>query len=359
MRLRWLEVRDFRNHAETSLEVPAGTTVLVGPNAQGKTNLLEAAHYLLTLGSPRTSADQPLIREGADRAFLRGEVETATGRALVEVELRRSGANRVRLNRSVIRRKVDLRHRVRSVLFLPEDLGVVQGDPEERRRFLDECALGLWPRGEGERRAYDRALRQRNRLLKEHEGPGEPADLAAWDAELVRHGAAVTEARREAVGRVAPHAAEIFERVTGDRLQVAYRPSVAGEGSVEAVFRELLALRRADDLARRTTVAGPHRDDLDLAVGERGARRFASHGEAWAAALCLRVGLAAAVGLELDDPPVLLLDDPFSGLDPARRRRLVGALGGRGQVLLSVPDEAHVPPGARVWEVADGRVEAR
>lgn len=358
MRLEWIEVRDFRNHVETRMEAPPGLTAIVGPNAQGKTNLLEAAHYLLTLTSPRTAADQPLIREGAGSAFLRGEVETAAGRVLIEVEVRPSGANRVQVNRSAVRRRRDLRARVRGVLFLPEDLAIVAGGPEERRRFLDEAAYGLWPAREGERRAYDRALRQRNRLLKEHEGPGPPVDLDAWDAELVASGIAVTAARAAATGRVAPRASEWYEGLSGHRLHVAYTPSVEGE-DLGAAFRERLTARRGDELSRRTTLVGPHRDDLELAVQGRAARRFASHGEAWAAALCLRLGLVGALEAEIGEPPILLLDDPFSGMDPERRRRLAGSLGRGTQTLLAVPDEAQIPEGATVWEVRDGATAPR
>jgi DNA replication and repair protein RecF len=361
VRLIWLEVRDFRNHAETRIDLPEGLVALVGANAQGKTNLLEAAQYLLTLASPRVSSDQPLVRAGADRAYLRAEVATATGRVLVEVEVRVSGANRIQINRSGVRRKRDLRQRVRSVMFIPEDLAVLQGDPEDRRRFMDQAVQALWPAEEAAKSAYDRALRQRNRLLKEHEGPGPPAELDAWDAELSRHGGAVTRARGAAVSRVSPRAGDEFEAVAGDRLHVDYRPSLEiPEGEEpQAAMRRRLAERRHDELIRRTTLVGPHRDELDLAVGELTARRFASHGESWAGALCLRLGIWGAVGAEVGEPPILLLDDPFSGMDRARRRALGQGLGARGQVILTVPDEAQVPTGASVWEVQGGTIHAR
>jgi DNA replication and repair protein RecF len=358
VRLAWLEVRDFRNHRETVLEVPAGLVAAVGANAQGKTNLLEAAHYLMTLGSPRVSSDEPLIRRGASRAYLRGEVETEAGRALLEVEVRPSGANRVQINRSAVRRKRDLRQRVRSVMSVPEDLAIVQDEPDERRRFMDEAVVALWPAEEAPRRSYDRAHRQRNRLLKENEGESPPPGLDAWDAELVRYGVAVTAARSRAMAMVGPRADGDFLRVTETALLVRYLPSVEGE-DLERSFLEGLAARQDEELARRTTLVGPHRDDLELGVGELTARRFASHGEGWAAALCLRLGMAGAVEAEVGEPPVVILDDPFSGLDPVRRRRLGELLEGRGQVLVSVPDENHVPGGAVVWEVQDGSVRAR
>ncbi|MGH2710954.1 MAG: DNA replication/repair protein RecF [Actinomycetota bacterium] len=350
-----MEVRDFRNHTETKLDAPEGIQALVGPNAQGKTNLLEAAHYLLTLRSTRVSSDQPLVRVGAESAFLRGEVETAAGRTLVEVEVRSSGANRIQVNRSGVRRKRDLRQRVRSVMFIPEDVAVIQGGPEDRRRFMDDAVESLWPVEEAARTAYDKALRQRNRLLKENEGPGAPAELEAWDSELASHGAAVTAARRKALASVAPKAGDEFERVSGERLRVEYRPSVDAEDDLESTMLKMLAERREDELVRRTTLVGPHRDELDIAVGEMKARRFASHGESLAGALCLRLGIWGAVSAEIHESAVLLLDDPFSGLDPVRRKKLGDGLASRGQVLISVPDRAQVPAGASVWEVEGGR----
>jgi DNA replication and repair protein RecF len=358
VRLAWIEVRDFRNHAETSVEVPAGVVAVTGANAQGKTNLLEAVHYLLSLGSPRVGSDPPLVRAGADRAYLRGEVSTEAGRVLVEVEVRASGANRIQVNRSAVRRKRDLRQRVRSVMFVPEDIALVQGQPEDRRRFCDEAVTALWPAEEAPRTAYDRALRQRNRLLKEHDGPEPPVELEAWDAELCRYGAAVTRARAGGLDRVGPRAGDEFAAVAEEALRVRYRPSFElqpGQDLEEAMAARLAA-RRGDELLRRTTLVGPHRDEVDLTVGEMTARRFASHGESWAGALCLRLGVWGAVRGEIGEPPVLVLDDPFSGLDPVRRKRLGVGLAGRGQVLLSVPDRAQVPAGAAVWDVEGGRV---
>jgi DNA replication and repair protein RecF len=351
VRLGWIEARDFRSHREVSLVVPPGLTAVVGPNARGKTNLLEAVHFLLALESPRTSADLPLVRWGAGSAFLRGEVETVSGRVLIEVEVRAEGSNQVRVNRSAVRRKRDLRKQVRSVFCGPDDLDVVLGEPGERRRFMDEAVRTLWPHREGTASAYERVLRQRNRLLKDWAGPGEPPGLEGWDEELVVHGTALTKVRGEGMETVRYRAAEEFQTLaggTGEALVVEYRPSVEGLFAEEA-FRTQLGERRQDELVRRTTLVGPHRDELSLAVQGLAARSFASHGEAWGAAVSLRLALAGAVGAELGEPPVTLLDDPFSGLDPERRRRLAAGLGERGQLLLAVPDEAHIPPGATVW----------
>lgn len=360
MRLSWVELRDFRNHAETRLEeVPDGLVVAVGPNGEGKTNLLEGIAFLYLLQSPRTSSTEPIVRRGAEAAYVRGETETEGGRMLVEVEIPGRGANRVQLNRSAVRRKRDVRRQVRGVFFGPDDLVVVIGDPSRRRDFMDDAIRTLWPLKEGVITAYDRVLRQRNRLLKEWEGRGAPADLEAWDAELTEAGCALVRLRRQAIARLAPPAAEEYEHLAGYALASEYAPNVGAE-PLEEAFAERLAARRPDEIVRRTTLVGPHRDDLALAVRDLVARSFASHGEAWAAALCLRLGLASAVADEAGERPVVLLDDPFSALDPVRQRRVAERLQGRGQVFVSVADEAHVPAGAsEIWDVAAGSVSGR
>ncbi|MEX0833460.1 MAG: DNA replication and repair protein RecF [Actinomycetota bacterium] len=356
MRFLWVELRDFRNHQATKLDVPDGLVVVSGPNGEGKTNLLEGMYYVVGLASPRVSSSEPLVRRGVDAAYARGEVQTAGGRLLVEVEIPVTGASKVQVNRSPVRRKRDIRRQVRGVFFGPDDLSVVLGDPGERRRFMDEAAQALWPLKESELKAYDKSLRQRNRLLKEWEGSGAPPDLEAWDEELIEAGSAVTRVRADAVARLGPHASADFQTLSEYALAVTYRPNVEAE-EVERGFRERLAARRDDELIRRTTLVGPHRDELDLAVRDLRARAFASHGEAWGAALALRLGLASAVAEEIGEPPVILLDDPFSALDPARRERIAAGLPGRGQVVVSVADEAHVPLGAEaVWTVAGGVV---
>jgi DNA replication and repair protein RecF len=258
-----------------------------------------------------------------------------------------------------VRRKRDLRRQVRAAFFGPEDLDVVRGDPSQRRRFMDEAVTSLWPLKESALTAYDRTLRQRNRLLKEWEGRGAPADLEAWDAEMVQNGSALLRLRGDAVARLSPGAQEEFAALSGSGLACEYRPSVWGE-NLEEAFRARLAERRSDELTRRTSLVGPHRDDLELAVRDLGARAFASHGEAWAAALCLRLGLGSAIQAEVGEPPVLLLDDPFSALDPRRGGQVAERLAGRGQVVVTVADEAHVPAKAEaVWDVSAGAVTVR
>jgi DNA replication and repair protein RecF len=360
LRLLWVELIDFRNHPKTRVDdVPDGLVAVVGANGEGKTNLIEGIAFLFFLVSPRASSTEPLVRRGADAAYLRGEIETAGGRVLVEVEIPGHGANKVQVNRSPVRRKRDLRRQVRAAFFGPEDLDIVRGDPSQRRRFMDEAVTSLWPLKESVLTAYDRTLRQRNRLLKEWEGRGAPKDLEAWDAELVENGSALLRLRADAVARLSPDAQEEFAALSGTGLACEYRPSVWGE-DLEEAFRIRLAERRDDELTRRTSLVGPHRDDLELAVRDLGARAFASHGEAWAAALCLRLGLGSAIQAEVGERPVLLLDDPFSALDPKRGGQVAERLAGRGQVVVTVADEAHVPPRAQaIWDVSAGAATVR
>jgi len=364
VRLLWVELRDFRNHALTRIDpVPEGLLVAVGPNGEGKTNLLEGIHFLYALASPRVSTNAPLVREGARAAYVRGEFATREGKALVEVEIPIQGASRVQVNRSPVRRKRDLRRQVRAVLFGPFDLPIVIGEPGKRRTFLDEAVTALWPLKEALFTAYDRALRQRNRLLKEWDGPGTPPGMEAWDDALVTAGAALVRIRTEAVERLAPFAAEEFKALAGYDLITSYTPNVTADGpeGVEEAFRARLLERRHDELQRRTSLVGPHRDDLYLGVRDLGARAFGSHGETWAAALCLRLGLAGAVAEEIGEPPLLLVDDPFSALDPKRRDHIAERLATRGgQVLITVADEADVPRGAHaVWDVDAGALAPR
>jgi DNA replication and repair protein RecF len=362
MRLAWVELRDFRNHALTRLDpMPDGLIVAVGPNGEGKTNLLEGLYVLYALASPRTSSNGNLVRDGAEAAYVRGEFETLNGRVLVEVEIPRQGASRVKVNRSPVRRRRDLRRQVRAVLFGPFDLPVVIGDPAKRRTFMDEAVMALWPLKESFFTAYDRALRQRNRLLKEWDRPGMPPGIEAWDEALINAGVDLIAARTDAVARLAPSASADFEHLATYGLGCTYRPNVRADGDLARAFREQLVSRRVDELQRRTSLVGPHRDDLELSVRDLGARGFASHGETWAAALCLRTGLATAVEAELGEPPLLLVDDPFSALDPTRRDQIGERLAGRGgQVVISVADEADVPSVAHaVWDVEAGAVTVR
>jgi DNA replication and repair protein RecF len=238
---------------------------------------------------------------------------------------------------------------------------VVTGDPSRRRAFMDEAVVALVPASDTLTATYERVVRQRNRLLKEHEGRGAPRDLETWDAQLVETGTAVIDARTAAVTAITPPASDTFDDVAGYPLSIRYAPNVPASDDVAEAFRVQLEARRADELQRRTSLVGPHRDDLALAVRDLGARGFASHGETWVAALSLRLGLADAVEAAIGEPPILIADDPYSALDPTRRDRVATRLADRGgQVVISVADDDDVPAGAtQIWSIRAGAVDVR
>jgi DNA replication and repair protein RecF len=369
-----LALTDFRSYPELSIELEAGVTTFSGPNGEGKTNLVEAIGYLATLGSHRVATDGPLVRHGAQRAVLRAAVTGAQGSSLVEIELNPGRANRVRLNRAPMPRPRDILGALRTVLFAPEDLALVKGDPGERRRFLDELLVATAPRYAGVRADYERVLRQRTALLKSAGAKGHlrgpareamTATLDTWDGQLARTGAALLAGRMRLVAALRPHVAAAYEAVSGgpavQSSAMSYRCSIAdepGPGSagadepeaglpddaagLEAIMLKALAGVRASELDRGVCLVGPHRDELALSIGGLPARGYASHGESWSLALALRLASFALLREGREDP-VLLLDDVFAELDTGRRDRLAGLVADGEQVLITAAVPADVP----------------
>jgi len=364
--LRRLSVTDFRSWESAELDLGPGVTVLVGPNGVGKTNLVEAAGYLATLGSHRVASDAPLIRRGAERAIVRGSV-VHHGRELhVELEITSGRANRARVNRAPVSRPRDVLGILRTVLFAPEDLALVRGDPGERRRFLDELLTIRYPRYAAVRTDYDRVLKQRSALLKTaRNGRADLSTLDVWDGHLARTGAALLAGRLDLVAAIAGPAAEAFAEVapTSDPIALRYRSSVAlqeghlhattsregglpatGAAELETLLLDELARVRRQEVERGVCLVGPHRDDLDLQLGPGPAKGYASHGESWALALALR--LASYRMLCADDvEPVLILDDVFAELDARRRRALADVARRAEQVLVTAAVAEDVPDG--------------
>jgi DNA replication and repair protein RecF len=371
MHLAHLSLVDFRSYASAEVALDPGVTTFVGPNGQGKTNLIEAIGYLATLDSHRVSTDAALVRLGAERAYVRVAAVRDGRTALVEIEINPGKANRAQVNRSPVSRPREVLGLVRTVLFAPEDLALVKGDPAERRRFLDDLLVSRAPRLAGVRADYDRVLRQRNALLKSagaaRRGGGfDLSTLDTWDAHLARTGGELLAQRLQLVESLRPLVDKSYAAVSagGGPTSLDYRSSL-GEQAVLRPDREALAAaitdelreRRNDELARGLTLVGPHRDELLLGIGELPARGYASHGESWSLALVLRL---AAYDLLTDDgsEPVLLLDDVFAELDVARRTRLAELVAGAEQVLITAAVADDVPAalaGAR-YDVSAGGV---
>lgn len=358
MHLRRLAVVDFRSWERAELDLEPGVTVLVGPNGAGKTNLVEAAGYLATLGSHRVATDAPLIRRGAERAVVRAAVVNHGRELNVELEITAGKANRARVNRAPVSRARDVLGILRTVLFAPEDLALVRGDPGERRRFLDDLLVARFPRYAGIRADYDRVLRQRSALLKSARSGGDLSTLDVWDGHLARHGAILLAGRLDLMTGIAPLAVEAFDEVapTSESIGVYYKASVADdkasmEGELPVTVEELearlldeLSRVRRQEVDRGVCLVGPHRDDLDLRLGDGPAKGYASHGESWALALALR--LASYRLLLADDvEPVLILDDVFAELDTSRRRALAEVALRAEQVLVTAAVAEDVPDG--------------
>jgi DNA replication and repair protein RecF len=354
MHLRRLAVADFRSWERAELDLEPGVTVLVGPNGVGKTNLIEAAGYLATLGSHRVASDAPLIRRGAERAVVRGVV-VHHGRELgVELEITAGKANRARVNRAPVTRPRDVLGILRTVLFAPEDLALVRGDPGERRRFLDDLLVSRHPRYAAVRADYERVLRQRSALLKTARSGGDLRTLDVWDGHLAEHGAALLAGRLELVAALATPAVEAFAEVapSSEPIGCEYRSSLDPEvpaaalpttaAELEALLLAAFARVRRQEVERGVCLVGPHRDDLELRLGAGPAKGYASHGESWALALALR--LASYRLLLADDvEPVLILDDVFAELDVRRRQALAAVAKRAEQVLVTAAVAADVP----------------
>lgn len=377
MHVTHLTLVDFRNYARADVELSPGTTLFVGRNGQGKTNLIEAIGYLSTVSSHRVSTDQALVRAGQESAIVRMRVQHEERALVMELQLNRTGANKAQVNRGAVRTR-ELPRYFASVLFAPEDLSLVRGEPSGRRAYLDALVVQRSPRFAGIISDYERVVRQRNSLLKSARASRLPADslttLDVWDDRLVELGTALMVARHELVEQLRPRISQAYRAVAGDEHDTGVSiqrsidadaptdaattaPVEAAEAGgdpviVAAAFRERLASRRRDELDRAVTLVGPHRDDLVLDLNGLPARGYASHGESWSFALALK--LASAEVLRVDavaGDPVLVLDDVFAELDEGRRERLADAIVDYEQVLITAAVGRDVPERLRATTV--------
>lgn len=366
MYVRHLSMRDFRSWRSLELELRPETTIFVGRNGFGKTNILEALYCLTNLRSHRVSADAPLVHHGASAAVIAATVEHNGRELTAELTINASGTNKARINASPARRPRELIGILRSVMFAPEDLLLVRGDPADRRRFVDELVAGQGPRAVAARADYDKVLRQRTALLKTagaamRRGGGEAASvistLDVWDGQLAELGAQITAARIDVLAALRPHVVTAYATIAPHSrpADLRYRPAAgpqllpaSGEAAAPEEIREHLlaglAELRSKEIERGVCLVGPHRDDIDVILGDQVAKGYASHGESWSLALSLRLGsveLLRADGIE----PVIMLDDVFAELDAARRRQLVEYTASAQQLLITAAVAEDIPDG--------------
>ena len=379
MYVEHLSLSDFRCYSSAEVPLSDGVNVFVGQNGQGKTNLVEAVEYLSTLSSHRVSNDAPLVRAGATQAIARARVRAGRDdprSLLLELEINPGKSNRARINKSPQQRPRDLLGVLRTVLFSPEDLAIVKGDPSDRRRFIDTVVITRWPRMAGVKSDYDKLLRQRNSLLKQlaARGPhGADEDamftLDVFDEQISQVGGELLLARLDTLAELMPYTTTAYADIapTNNAVTAHYQTTLdlAPASEEEPITREVLAGRlkaamvgrRRDELARGVSLVGPHRDDIALHIGPLPAKGYASHGECWSLALSLKLGAFQLVrhdGVE----PVLILDDVFAELDATRRERLAAAIIDAEQVLITAAVGADVPEelGGRRFRVRSGDV---
>lgn len=372
MHVTALELVDFRSYEHAQLELGRGVNVLIGRNGHGKTNVVEALAYLATSGSHRVASDQPLIRHGAQQALVRAAVERDGRQLLLEVEVVPGKGNRARVNKSPLPRARDLVGVLRTVLFAPEDLIVVRGDPDGRRGFLDDLLVLRTPRLVGVKADYDRVLKQRNALLKSvaaTRGNFDTSTLQVWDDRLVELGSELLEARLQLVRDLQEPVGRAYRDLAPDSGEAGldYRASwsegsplglLVARESIAAALRQALADVARDERQRGVTLVGPQRDDLLLLLGEHPAKGYASHGESWSMVLALRLASFELLRGDGDDP-VLLLDDVFAELDAMRRDRLAEMVRDAEQVVVTaaVADDIPQALSGRRFTVEPGQVK--
>lgn len=370
-----LSLTDFRSYPQADMEFSPGVTTFVGMNGQGKTNIVESLGYLATLSSHRVSADAPLIRSGAQSAVIRARVREAERSLTIDVQIMERGSNKARINASATTRARDVLGIMRAVVFAPEDLALVRGDPSDRRRFLDEIGIQRHPRLAGVRADYDKVLKQRNALMKSAMGRPRSSiesTLSVWNEQLTGLGADIVAARAQLINDLRPFVQAAYIAIAGSAdVDITYRPSsprIAEEvGIVDGSLRDRVTMamdadleaRIGDELRRGITLVGPHRDEVDVTLNGFPVKGYASHGESWSMALALR--LAAADVLRSDEvDPIVILDDVFAELDTTRRSHLAAMVHQATQVFITaaVPQDVPVELAGARFDVRDGQVHA-
>ena len=370
MQIRGLRLTDFRNYAEAGVQFSPGLNLVVGRNGQGKTNLLEAINVLSGLGSHRGAAGEAMVRQGAERAVLSGTGSAGGRDVRVDAEVKRTGGTRLLVNRVAVERMSasSSAGMLVAVAFSPDDLVIIKGGPEERRRLLDQGAARVRPLGATERQEFERVLRQRTGLLKAAPNSQRAlATLDVWDESFARAGAVVVRNRLAVLDRLRPEVLRRYRSVSGQagEVSVEYKaswlePGTASEEGLRAALFDALAKARSRDLERGVSTVGPQRDDVEVLLEGADARLFASQGEQRTLALSLRMAERDLVAANRGEDPILLLDDIFSELDEVRRGHLVEMVAASGQTIATATSGAGWPLAAsQTLTVEAGRVVVR
>lgn len=398
MFIKHLSLSNFRNYRSAEVGFQPGVTLFLGPNGQGKTNLVEAIRYLSSLNSHRVAGYQALIRREADgaqgaSALIRAMASHDERDVMLELELNTDSQNKARVNRADVPKVRDILGYVKTVTFSPEDLDIVRRDPTERRRFIDELIVQIWPRFAGVYADYERVLKQRNSLLKSARATGTRgaslSTLDAWDASLVKYGAEIISARLDLVRRIQPHVFQAYQAIAlaNNEPKIIVKSSISATGfmedddfgfdatsgngvqgfaelptdrtELEDLFHVKLSEVRSKELERGLTLVGPQRDDLLLQLGNLPVKGFASHGESISYALALRLASIELLKAETrTGDPILILDDVFAELDEGRRNRLAELIASNEQVFITAADMGDVPDSLKMkrYDVTAGEV---
>ncbi len=361
MRVDWLSLNHFRSYSELNWRPDPRVNILVGPNGAGKTNLLESVAYLAKLRSFRRAPDSALVADAGQSAVIRAGLSSEERERLIEIEIPRTGGRRTQVDKQRLRRTTDLLGVLRVVAFLPEDLDLIKRGPALRRDLLDEIAVQLWPVAYQEQAEFDRALRQRNAFLKS--GHRDDVTLDVWDARVAQTGSKVALRRSRLIEGVSPLLASAYREISGSETvaSVDYlgswpaEPFIGGSGpAFTETMIQSLGEARARDYERRVTTVGPHRDDPVLLLDGHDSRVHGSQGEQRTMALAIKIASHRLIAEATDSPPILLLDDVFSELDPQRSQALAAALPGDTQTIVTSARPDELPVGGVVWRVDGG-----
>ncbi len=357
MWVQTLHLDNFRSYNKLHIEFVPGVNVLVGSNGQGKTNIVEAIYYLATLNSHRITSENPLVSTGKTSAVIRARINKADRAVAIDIEITPGKTNRAKLNRSPVPRVRDILGIVRVIMFSPEDLTLVKGDPSERRSFMDQTLIQRTPRFIGVKSDYEKVLRQRNALLKSSNRENIDSTLDVWNEQLAQLGAEITHTRIQFIRDIKPFMRDRYHSISGgenavseSKISITYQSKYLSESEIELLTQDeiktqilkQLDVRKKDELIRGITLVGPHRDELFIKLGELPIRGYASHGECWSAALALRVASADVLRADGSEP-ILILDDVFAELDEIRRTTILELTRNAPQVFITAAVDSDVP----------------